>query len=212
MAGSERDHWQRVHTEKAENQVGWFQERPRISLELIAESNVGYEARIIDVGGGASRLVDVLLDQGFRKLTVLDIAAGALERVRLRLGARAREVRFVEADVTSWASDAQYDLWHDRAAFHFLCAPEQRAAYVSALTRALRVGGQAVIGTFAIDGPARCSGLPVVRYDAQGLSSELGARFHLLESKRDLHVTPGGVAQPFLFCRFQRLGDSVRAR
>jgi SAM-dependent methyltransferase len=209
MATGGREHWERIFTEKGEEQVSWFQARPGPSLELIARAGLAREARIIDVGGGASRLVDALLDEGYRDLTVLDLSAAALERVRVRLGGRAAGVSFVVADAAAWAPDGQYDLWHDRAAFHFLTEPAQRQGYRAALSAALRAGGQAILGTFAADGPERCSGLPVVRYAPEALAAELGPGFRLAESLRDEHRTPGGNVQAFQFCRFVALAPAA---
>lgn len=205
MAPGGREHWERIFTEKGEEQVSWFQARPGPSLGLIARAGLGHDARIIDVGGGASRLVDALLAEGYRQLTVLDLSAAALERVRARLGEAAAGVRLLVADATAWSPDGTYDLWHDRAAFHFLTEPAQRAGYRAALAAALRPGGQAIIATFAADGPERCSGLPVVRYAPEALAAELGPGFRLEESLRDEHRTPGGNVQAFQFCRFVAL-------
>jgi hypothetical protein len=151
-------------------------------------------------------VVDVLLEQGFGNLTVLDIAETALARTRSRLGPRARGVTWIVADVTTWRPTGQFDIWHDRAVFHFLTDSRDRAAYRATLERTLAPAGQAVIGTFALDGPERCSGLPVQRYDAASLGRELGPAFCLQETVRDDHITPKGVAQRFQFCRFLRAG------
>jgi ubiquinone/menaquinone biosynthesis C-methylase UbiE len=199
-----RRHWERVYVEKAEQEVSWFQEVPAISMRLVAATGVGPDARIVDVGGGASRLVDALLVDGYGRLTVLDLAAPALERARQRLGSRAASVSWVAADVTSWRPDGTFDVWHDRAVFHFLVRPEERAAYRSALLRALRAGGHAIVATFAADGPERCSGLPVARYDPDALAVELGPELRLVESLREEHRTPGGKVQRFQYSRFVR--------
>ena len=195
-------HWQNVYTSKDERAVSWFQDRPAISLEFIAAAKVQPDAAIIDIGGGASRLVDALLDDGYSNLTVLDLSEAALSASRNRIGPRAESVKWVAADVTTWQPSEQYDLWHDRAAFHFLTEEDDRQAYVSRLTTALRNGGQVIIGTFSLDGPERCSGMPVTRYDAASLTAVLGPRFRLLASRMEEHRTPWDASQGFQFSRF----------
>jgi len=201
---SARDHWESVYAEKGEQEVSWFQEVPASSLRLVAATGLARHARVVDVGGGASRLVDALLAEGWERLTVLDLAAPALERARRRLGPRAASVAWITGDVTAWTPEGAYDLWHDRAVFHFLVRPEERAAYRSTLLRALRAGGHAIVATFAPDGPERCSGLPVARYDPAALAAELGPELRLVESLREEHRTPGGKVQRFQFSRFVR--------
>ncbi len=195
-------HWQDVYTTKGEKEVSWFQSRPAKALELIAASGKGLDLAIVDVGGGASRLVDELLAAGYRNLTVLDLSEAALAAAQERIGSRSKEVKWIVADVTTWQSSEQYDLWHDRAAFHFLTDEEDRKAYVSRLTSTLHDGGQVIIGTFALNGPERCSGLPVQRYDAATLAAVLGPRFRLLASDDEEHRTPWGSSQMFQFNRF----------
>jgi trans-aconitate methyltransferase len=197
-------HWQKAYKEKGEKQVSWFQEKPAISLELIHGAGVKPNSAIIDIGGGASRLVDVLLSEGCRDLTVLDLSDEAVAITRARLAERAALVKWIVTDVTEWAPSRQYDLWHDRAAFHFLTDAADRAAYLDRLRQAIRPGGHAVIATFAIDGPERCSGLPVMRYDATLLSAVLGPAFALIGTRRQDHTTPMGGLQRFLFSVFRR--------
>ena len=199
-------HWDDVYTRKAEEDVSWFQPEAAVSLALIARCAPALDARLLDVGGGASRLVDGLLERGFSNVTVLDLSAAALAKARERLGGRAREVEWLTQDVTTFAPAVPYAVWHDRAVFHFLTAVSDRAAYVQVLERALAPGGHAIIGTFAPDGPERCSGLDVARYDAPGLVAALGPAFTLLESLRHEHVTPAGKMQPFTFVRLARTG------
>lgn len=168
------------------------------------------EAAILDVGGGASTLVDGLLDAGYRDLTVLDIAPTALRQARDRLGTRADRVKWVEADVlTAGLPPASIDLWHDRAVFHFLADADARAAYVHQVRRALRPGGCTIIATFAEDGPTRCSGLDVVRYSAEELHTSFGADFRLLDTRPERHRTPSGVEQSFRYCVFRSGGLGV---
>jgi 2-polyprenyl-3-methyl-5-hydroxy-6-metoxy-1,4-benzoquinol methylase len=162
-------------------------------------------ASIIDVGGGASRLVDALLDQGFRQVTVLDISPEALACTRERLGELAKHVNWTAADVTRWTPPGAFDIWHDRAVFHFLVGAEERRAYKDTLATALPPGGQAIIGTFASNGPERCSGLPVARYEPEALATELGSAFRLVESTHEDHLTPRGKVQRFQFSRLVRV-------
>jgi SAM-dependent methyltransferase len=197
-------HWENVYGAKGEKEVSWFQERPTISLDLIEATGVAKDAPILDIGAGASRLVDALLDQGFESLTILDLSEKALATTRARLGRKAANVRWIVADVTKWQPAATYDVWHDRAAFHFLMEPHDRAAYAERLRAAVRLGGHVIIGTFAPDGPERCSGLPVMRHDAVSLSETFGRSFELMESRRHDHQTPTGGVQRFQFSRFRR--------
>jgi SAM-dependent methyltransferase len=199
-----RAHWQNVYATKAEREVSWFQENPAPSLDLIAATGISSDAAIIDIGGGASRLVDHLLDRGFRRLSILDLSAKALEEAKKRLGRRGDGVEWIVADVTAWQPLRTYDLWHDRAAFHFLTEAADRDAYVACLKKALRPGGNVIIATFASDGPERCSGLPIVRYDAASLSKILGGDFRLIGEQRHEHATPWGAVQKFQFSAFRR--------
>src|ERR1700754_5091795 len=157
-------HWENLYQSKGEHDVSWFQDTPTPSLELLDEIGVTPAASVIDIGGGASRLVDRLIERGFRDVTVLDLSEAALAAAKDRLGDRASRVTWIVADVTQWEPMTAYDVWHDRAAFHFLTEEADRAAYLARLRRGLEIGGHAIIATFALDGPARCSGLPVVRY------------------------------------------------
>jgi SAM-dependent methyltransferase len=197
-------HWENVYGTKGEKEVSWFQDSPTISLDLIDATGVAKGASILDIGGGASRLIDALLDQGFESLTVLDLSEKALATTRARLGRKAANVRWIVADVTKWEPAETYDVWHDRAAFHFLMEPHDRAAYAERLREAVRLGGHVIIGTFAPDGPERCSGLPVMRHDAVSLGETFGRSFELMESRRHDHQTPLGGIQRFQFSRFRR--------
>jgi SAM-dependent methyltransferase len=201
---SRQAHWQKVYSTKSENDVSWFEESPELSLALIEAAHAGRSAAIADIGGGASRLVDELLDRGYSDVTVLDLSERALAVARARLGKRADMVDWVIADVTTWEPRRRYDVWHDRAAFHFLIEPDERAAYVQRVIRALSAGGHVIIGTFAPDGPEICSGLPVFRCDAGMLAEILGQSFQLTDSRRYDHRTPGGAMQRFQFSTFRR--------
>jgi len=196
-------HWETVYTTKKENEVSWFQETPAPSLELIGFAKPRPESDIVDIGGGASHLVDSLVARGFSRVTVLDISEAALDVAKARLGERASQVQWVVADITRWQPTQTFDIWHDRAAFHFLVDPADRAAYVARLKQAVRPGGHVIMGTFAIDGPEKCSGLPVNRYDPAGLARELGGQFVLVDSRRHAHSTPWNSEQRFQFCIFR---------
>ncbi|MBZ5528616.1 MAG: class I SAM-dependent methyltransferase [Acidobacteriia bacterium] len=194
-------HWENVYGTKAPDAVSWYRPHLETSLALIERAAAERTAAIIDVGGGASTLVDDLLERGYKNLTVLDISQAALDVARKRLGAAGEGVLWLAGDVTEVALPAQsYDVWHDRAVFHFLTAPEQRAAYVRQVLRAMKRGGHVIVSTFGPEGPVKCSGLDVMRYDAKALHAEFGARFRLVESSKETHQTPFGTTQQFLSC------------
>jgi SAM-dependent methyltransferase len=197
-----KSHWEQIYSDKSPLEVSWYQTEPRLSLELIAATGLGPEAALIDVGGGASVLVDRLLAQGYRKLAVLDISAQALAHARQRLGEDGAKVEWYEADITTFAAPHGFDVWHDRAVFHFLTDAEDRQRYVEVLRRSLNAGGQVIIAAFAIGGPEMCSGLPIVQYDAAKLAQELGADFRLLEMREETHITPANKPQHFGYFRF----------
>ncbi len=196
-----KDHWEKVYTTKATDSVSWFQEHADQSLALIRGTGVAPDASIIDVGGGASTLVDDLLEHGYTSLSVLDLSAAALASAKQRLGAKAQEVSWLVGDITEISlPDNAYDVWHDRAVFHFLTTAAAREAYVRAVLKAVKPGGHVIVATFAEDGPTQCSGLPVMRYDPAGLHAQFGATFSLLKSEREQHQTPFGTAQSFIYC------------
>ena len=197
-----QQHWESVYSAKAPDQVSWFRRHLEMSLALIERATSGdRSAAIADIGGGASTLVDDLLGRGYRNLTVLDISQRAIDFARTRLADASASVRWVRADVTTADLPAKsIDVWHDRAVFHFLTKPEDRLAYVRAVEHALKPGGHVVISTFGPEGPLKCSGLEVVRYDADSLHKEFGPRFRVIESSKELHQTPFGTTQQFLYC------------
>lgn len=205
MPTERQAHWEDVYTSKGEAEVSWFQDSPAISLELLALAGATPHSAVIDIGGGASRLVDELIARGYADVTVLDLSAKALAVAQARLGADADRARWIAADATQWQPPQSYDIWHDRAAFHFLTDPEQQAAYMDRLRQALAPGGHVIIGTFAPDGPEKCSGLPVVRYDAVSLAALLGGGFALVDTRRHEHSTPWGSVQKFQFSTFRRV-------
>jgi len=202
--GGRKAHWENVYSTKGEREVSWFQENPAPSLELIALAGLSDDADIIDIGGGASRLVDALVERHAARVTVLDLSAAALNAAKERLGTKAAQVQWVVADITTWQPIERYDLWHDRAAFHFLTDPADQSAYLDCLNKAVKRGGHVIIGTFALDGPEKCSGLPIVRYDAAALSAFLGDDFKLIDTRRHDHATPWGAVQRFQFSTFRR--------
>ena len=202
MAGS--DHWNQVYDEKAHGDVSWFQQQPSVSLAAIERHVEGNGGAFIDIGGGESLLVDHLARRGWKDLTVLDISGSALEVVKRRMGEQAATVRWIIADITRWRPERFYDVWHDRAVFHFLTQPAQRNAYRRAIQSGTHTGSIVVIATFAPDGPEKCSGLAVERYDSRTLSNQLGSDFELLEDWRETHETPWGSGQSFNWCVFRR--------
>lgn len=204
MNRPDTDHWNRIHATKGDA-VSWYQPAPTLSRAMVEACGLPGGAPVLDVGAGTSPLVEAFLDLGLRP-TVLDIAEPALDRSRDRLGDRAREVAFLRADITSVVlPEGAFELWHDRAVFHFLTEDVDRRAYVANLKRALRPGGWVILAAFAPDGPEKCSALPVRRYDAAGFAAELGPDFELVEAARELHPTPFGTTQAFQYARFRRL-------
>lgn len=210
--GTGKDYWDSIYETRLPEAMSWTQAVPATSLALMREVGLSAGASVIDIGGGDGRLVDFLLDAGFADVTVLDISERSLARARHRLGARADRVRWVVGDVTEYEPDRRYDLWHDRAAFHFLTTTEQIVRYLSVATDAVRPGGHAVIGTFAVEGPATCSGLPVRRYSEDGLESELRRGFTRVRCVSETHTTPFHTQQDFLFCSFRRVDQTPTSR
>jgi len=209
MPDTKRAHWEAVYQQRPLDAVSWYQSYPTRSIALIRASGIDTQEAIIDVGGGASFLVDALLQDGFRDLTVLDISSTVLERVRERLGPLATHVSLIQADVTTFAPSRRFALWHDRAVFHFLTAPEDRARYLRVLDSALTPNGHLILAAFGPDGPERCSGLPVTRYGVASLSDTLGSGWSLQESSLEEHRTPTGVAQQFIYALFRRRATEV---
>lgn len=196
-----KSHWERIYSSRPAESVSWYQPHAQRSLDLILRVAGGRDARILDVGGGASTLVDDLLDAGMRQVSVLDISGAALEAARHRLGPRAGEVRWVEGDITSVELEpSSVDVWHDRAVFHFLTEERDRAAYVQQVRRAVRTGGHVIVAAFGPEGPLQCSGLPVVRYAPDALHAEFGSAFELVEHQAEDHRTPSGAIQHFVYC------------
>lgn len=200
-----KTHWQKIYKEKGPEDVSWFQAEPAISLELINNCELALSDPVIDVGGGASVLLDRLISSGYSRLAVLDISAQALAESKRRLGDDAERVQWIECDITAYEPREPFALWHDRAVFHFLTEADDRKNYVSVLSKALRPGGHLIMASFAINGPEKCSGLPIVQYDAPKLLSELGPGFRLLEERTESHITPGQQIQEFAWFRLVRV-------
>jgi len=197
----QQEHWEKVYQTKQPDSVSWFQEHATRSLEIIRSIGAPSDGQIIDVGGGASTLVDDLLIGGFKHMSVLDLSASALEVARKRLGPLGQNVTWITGDIRTVNLPAQtYDIWHDRAVFHFLTEPADRMAYVRQVIKAVKPGGHVIVATFAPDGPEQCSGLPVVRYDPDQLHGEFGPAFELLEHTSEEHKTPWGSVQHFVYC------------
>jgi len=196
-----KGHWENVYLTKAPDAVSWYRPHLERSLALIERAADARAASIIDVGGGESTLVDDLLFRGYQNTTILDVSQTAIDITRRRLGSVAEQVRWLVGDITEIELEqGVYDVWHDRAVFHFLTAPEQRTAYVRQVAHSIKPAGHVIVSTFGPEGPMRCSGLQVVRYDAGSLHGEFGARFRLVESSKELHQTPFGTTQQFLYC------------
>ncbi|MHC4218774.1 MAG: class I SAM-dependent methyltransferase [Planctomycetota bacterium] len=202
---SKSEHWDSVYGSKADTEMSWYQPHLETSLRLIRDCGVPAGGSVIDVGSGASTLVDDLLDAGSTEVTVLDVSQAAIDGARARLGSRATSVSWIVGDILSTGLPAaRYDLWHDRAVFHFLTSEDERARYVRTLRAALKGQGHLVIATFGPAGPTRCSGLDVARHSAESLSGALGSEFELVAAEPELHRTPSGTEQSFLYCRFRR--------
>ena len=197
-----KEHWENIYQHNSPLELSWYSEDPELSMRLIHDTHISREAAIIDVGGGASTLVDRLVDENYTNVAVLDVAARALAHARTRLAAKACRIQWFEKDVTRFSPPNQYSLWHDRAVFHFLINKTDRNRYVKVLRRSLRSGGHLIMMTFAIDGPSKCSGLDIVQYDEHTLAAALGTGFQLMESGFENHFTPAGKQQKFAYFRF----------
>ena len=200
-------HWDRAFASVADDEHSWYESEPTTSLRLLLAADPD-KGSVVDVGAGTSRLAETLLDEGWADVAVLDISAEALGEMCTRMLDRARKVHFVVADVIAWEPDRAFDVWHDRAVFHFLTDEDQTRRYVATAARAVRPGGALVIGTFAEDGPTRCSGLPTARYDADSLAAQFAPHFRPVRSEREEHKTPAGRIQPFTWLVLRREGDA----
>ena len=198
-------YWETVYANKRSTEVSWYQQHPQYSLDLIRETGVEHSAHIIDIGGGASMLIDYMLEDGYKNLSVLDISRSAIEQAKKRLAGLADKVTWIEHDITGFLSDETYDIWHDRAVFHFLTNTIDRSSYVRTMSRALKPGANAIIATFALNGPEQCSGLDVQRYSPDTMIAVLGDSFEFIETITEEHLTPRGETQNFIYCRFKKL-------
>jgi len=203
MSSNLKDHWETIYKTKQPNEVSWTQDVPEISLEFIRKFNISKSAKIIDIGGGDSKLVDFLLDAGFINLTVLDISESAIQRAKTRLGVNAERVNWIVCDILDFETSEAYDVWHDRAAFHFQTDEQKIEKYLSIVKKS--VNGMIIIGTFSVDGPQKCSGLEIQQYDENGMKAKFESTgFKNLECKREDHTTPSGAIQNFVFCSFSK--------
>ncbi len=205
-----KDHWEHVYSTRSIEKLGWYEPHLQTSLDWIKELSLDADAPIIDVGGGVSTLADDLLQAGYRSVTVLDVSARALSAIKTRMGKEAAQVTWIEGDITSVDLPLNhYELWHDRAVFHFLTMPEQQQKYRENLSKALKPDGSLIIGTFALEAPPQCSGLPIQRYSPERLEDTLGREFVLKRHRKELHITPSGVEQMYLYCHFQKTLQAV---
>ena len=206
-----KSHWEKVYQSKKPTEVSWFQPHLALSLEMVLRAGLDRNSKVIDVGGGASTLVDDLLNDGYKCVTVLDMSQEALNVSKQRLAGQSKNVVWIEGDITTVdLPERHYDLWHDRAVFHFLTSSDDRYKYVAKLTKALKPGGHVIIATFGSQGPTRCSWLDVARYSSDGLLTELGRDFSLIESFEEDHKTPGGASQQFIYCHFLRGSSNTK--
>jgi 2-polyprenyl-3-methyl-5-hydroxy-6-metoxy-1,4-benzoquinol methylase len=206
---SKRDpkkHWENVYQKESPEHLSWYQDKPEMSLRLIAATGVGFDSNIIDIGGGTSTLAGLLVAQGYKRVTALDIAASSIEKAKLVMAEQANEIKWIEADATNYTLTERYDIWHDRAVFHFLTDIHDRKRYVDAVQESLKGGGHLIIATFGLKGPRKCSGLHVVRYSPETLHNEFGNNFNLVETFVEIHTTPSKVQQEFIYCRFTKRG------
>lgn len=197
-------HWENVYQTKSSTDVSWYEPDPKQSLDLILDAAGEKRGRVIDVGGGQSFLVDRLLDSGFKQVAVLDISSAAIEATKARLGERASQVEWMVADITQAETLGKFDIWHDRAVFHFITEPDDRERYVKLLKRSLPIGGHFIVGTFAKGGPEKCSGLQIRQYDAATMQEELGQSFVPIKCSEYLHTTPSAKSQLFFFGVYKR--------
>ncbi|WP_160136010.1 class I SAM-dependent methyltransferase [Chryseobacterium sp. c4a] len=201
-SSNNKNHWENVYETKNPDQVSWTQKKPQTSLDFINSFGLGKEAKIIDIGGGDSNLVDFLLEEGYKNITVLDISAKALEKTKQRLGNKADQVKWITTDITAFEPTETYDIWHDRAAFHFLTTPEQVSAYIDIAEK--NINHFMVLGTFSKNGPTQCSGLDIQQYDEDSLSEKFEAKFEKIKCLFEDHTTPFETHQNFIFCSFKK--------
>lgn len=197
-------HWENLYEKQSPAGLGWYQPYPEMSLKLINATGVGVDDNIIDVGGGTSKLTKLLLKEGYKKLTVLDISANSIEKAKIEFGKQYEKITWIEADVANFNSTEKYDIWHDRAVFHFLTDSHDRERYIDSLNKALKVNGYLIIATFGLKGPRKCNGLNVVRYSAQSLHKLFTNNFDIIETFDEVHITPSKIQQKFIYCSFKK--------
>ena len=202
---NKKEHWENVFATKNETEVSWFQKKPERSLDFIENLGIAKDAKIIDIGGGDSYLIDVLLKNGYTNLTLLDISANAIERIKKRLGTSAEKVTFIVSDILDFNSIETYDLWHDRASFHFITEQNQIKAYANLVAKAIAKNGKMVIGTFSENGPKKCSGLDITQYNENTLKSVFYSDFEVIDCISEDHLTPFDTIQNFIFCSFKKI-------
>ncbi len=205
MENSSKDHWEKIYESRQETDFSWFQPYPKTSIEFIKLFDLPKDARIIDIGGGDSHLVDALIELGYTNISVLDISANAIERARKRLGSKAAMVQWIVCDITEFESDVMFDFWHDRAAFHFLTDDDQIAKYLSIVQKNLAPHGYLVLGTFSENGPNKCSGLDIHQYSVASMSAVFEKDFKRIKCIEENHSTPSHTVQNFVFCAFQKI-------
>ncbi len=199
-----KSHWENVFATKAENEVSWFQTYPETSAKLLEECNPPVDGNVIEVGGGDSHFIDVLLDKGYKNIYVLDISANAIERAKKRLGSKANAIHWIVSDVTDFVPSVKFDFWHDRAAFHFLTDENKKSKYVEIASGAIKQDGHLVLGTFSDNGPKKCSGLEICQYNPNSMAALLGNTFNTIRCFTEDHKTPFNTIQNFIFCIFKR--------
>jgi SAM-dependent methyltransferase len=199
-----KDHWENVFATKAENEVSWFQSYPHTSVKLLEECNPPLDGNVIDVGGGDSHFVDVLIDKGYRNIFVLDISANAIERAKKRLGKKAEQVNWIISDSSGFVPPVQFDFWHDRASFHFQTDEQQKASYASIASGYIKPDGHLVLGTFSDKGPEKCSGLKICQYNSAAMTERFSLSFDTVKCFTEDHQTPFNTLQNFMFCIFRK--------
>lgn len=201
---NKKEHWENIYCTKQENEVSWFQQYPKTSMDFVELFSLKKDSKIIDIGGGDSHFVDALLEAGYTNITVLDISAKAIERAKIRIGGKAESVKWIVSDVTEFVPTEQYDFWHDRAAFHFLTQEEQADKYVEIANKGVAQNGVLVLGTFSVNGPKKCSGLDIKQYSEESLSHKFERYFKRVKCITEDHQTPFNTTQNFLFCSFKK--------
>ena len=204
MSGHQKDHWEKIYSSKAPEEVSWYQQYPKTCMEFLDYFNLPLSASIIDIGAGDSFFVDALLEKGYSNIYVLDISSNAIERAKKRLGKNASKIHWIVSDVTEFKPMVQFDFWHDRAAFHFLTSPENILKYISITREAIKNDGYLVLGTFSENGPVKCSGLEIQHYSEASMSDKFEPAFHKIRCVTEDHITPFNTSQNFLFCSFKR--------